>query len=111
MKIENISSLGGILTSLLAASCCIGPAIFIVMGTSAGLLGKLSFLEPYQPYLLAAASGMIGLSFWKLYVKSRDCNCQEDLRARKIARGIFWASVSFFLAAVVFQPMLIWIYR
>lgn len=110
MKTENISSLGSIVTSLLAASCCIGPAIFIVMGTSAGLLGKLSFLERYQPYFLIAALGLIGFSFWKLYIKPRVCSCQEDLKARKIARGIFWASLSLFLVAVVFQPVIVWIY-
>ena len=75
---------------LLATSCCIGPAIFVVFGTSVGFMGKLSIFEPYRPYFLTAAAAMLGFSFWKLYLKKPDCDCEEDVRVKKIARIILW---------------------
>ncbi len=69
MKIENVSTIGTVIASFLAASCCIGPAIFVVFGASAGFLGKLAFFETYQPYLLSAGFLMLGFSFWKLFIK------------------------------------------
>jgi hypothetical protein len=87
MKNENISSMGTILASFLAASCCIGPAIFVIFGTSASFMSSLTFLEPLRPYLLGAAILLLGYSFWRLYLKKTDCSCKEDFRARKITWG------------------------
>ena len=78
MKIENVSTIGTVIASLLAASCCIGPAIFMVFGASAGFLGKLAFFETYWPYLLDAGFLMLGFSFWKLFIKKADCNCEKE---------------------------------
>jgi len=110
MKKENISSLGTIITSLLATSCCIGPAIFVVFGTSVGFAGKLAIFEPFRPYFLTAAAAMLGFSFWKLYLKSADCDCQEDPRAKKIARVILWVGIIMFLVSLTFQRVLLLIY-
>jgi len=110
MKTENVSTIGTVVTSFLAASCCIGPAVFIIFGTSAGFLGRLSFFEAYRGYLLGAGFLMLGFSFWKLYLKKSDCHCKEDIRMRKIARGIWWLGVAAFVLAATFQPLLLWIY-
>lgn len=113
MKIANktnLSSIGTILISLLAASCCIGPAIFVVFGTSFGFLGQLTFLAPIQPYLLGAAFLMLGYSFWRLYLKKVDCECKADLGARKIARGIFWVGFISLVFALSFQKVVLWLY-
>ena len=110
MKRENISSLGTILTSFFAASCCIGPAIFIVTGTSVGLLSRLSFLEPATPYMLVIAFLMLSYSFWKLYLKKSDCDCGQDVRTRKIARTIFWLGFTSLLIAASFQKVVTWVY-
>lgn len=100
VKKENLSSFGSIAAALLAASCCIGPVIFILFGTSVGFLSKLVVLDPYRPYMLGAASLMLGYSFWKLYLKKVDCNCEADFRTRRIARVIFWtAAVSLIISA------------
>lgn len=110
MKKENISSLGTIIASLLAASCCIGPAIFVVFGTSVGFLGKMTMFAPHRPYFLGAAAAMLGFSFWKLYLKKPDCDCVEDVRAKKIARAILWVGTGLFLLALFSQTILVWIY-
>jgi len=110
MKNENISSIGTLLASFLAASCCIGPAVFILFGASAGFLGKLSFFEPLRPYLLGAGFLMLGFSFWKLYVQKRDCTCDADVRARKIARGIWWVGFASLVIAATFQKAILLVY-
>ncbi len=112
MKKENISSAGTIVTSLLASSCCIGPVIFVLFGTSAGFLSKLTFLDPLRPYLLGAAFVMLSYSFWKLYLRKKTiaCACEADERSRKVARGIFWAGFGALVFAVSFQKAVLWIF-
>jgi mercuric ion transport protein len=110
MKKENLSSIGTIIASLLAASCCIGPAVFVVFGTSVGFMGKLAIFAPYRPYFLAAATAMLGFSFWKLYLKKPDCDCAEDIRVKRIARLIFWIGTILFIFAVSFQRLISLIY-
>ena len=110
MNKETASTLGTIMASLLSTACCIGPVVFVVFGTSIGIFGKLSFLEPVSPYLLGVGFVMLSYSFWRLYLKRADCNCREDMRARKIGRSIFWAGFVVFVFAVFFQKFILWIY-
>jgi hypothetical protein len=102
--------MGTILTSFFAASCCIGPALFIVTGTSVGFLSRFSFLEPATPYMLATAFLMLGYSFWRLYIKKPDCNCTQEVRTRKISRTIFWIGLTSLVIAASFQKVVLWIY-
>jgi mercuric ion transport protein len=110
MKPENVSTIGTVIASFLAASCCIGPAIFVVFGASAGFLGKLNFFATYQPYLLGAGFLMLGFSFLKLFIKKADCQCEADIRSRKIARGIWWIGFGSLVLAASFQKVVLWIY-
>lgn len=100
LRKENLSSFGSIAAALLAASCCIGPVVFILFGTSVGFLSNLMVLDPLRPYMLGAAFVMLGYSFWKLYLKKVDCDCEADVRTRRIARVIFWtAAVAMIISA------------
>jgi mercuric ion transport protein len=111
MKTVNLSSIGTIVASILAASCCIGPAIFVLFGITAGFMGGLDVLVPLSPYFLGAAILLFGFSFWKLYLKRSDCKCEKDFKARKIARGIFWTGAAALLFSVSFQFVLIRLYQ
>lgn len=110
MKSVNISNIGTIIVSFLAASCCIGPAIFVVFGVSFGSLAKFGFLEPFKLYFLGVGFLMLGFSFWKLYLKKQDCNCKEDIRSRRIARSIWWVGLFTLLFAATFQTILLHFY-
>ncbi len=110
MKLENASSLGTALVSFLAASCCIGPAIFVVFGTSVGFLGKFAFFSAFRIYFLGAGFLMLAFSFWKLYLRPRTCDCKEDFRARKIARGIWGLGFVLLIFAASFQRIILWLY-
>ena len=110
MKKENASSMGTIALAALASSCCIGPAIFVVFGTSVGFLGNFAFLGPLRPYFLGAAFLMLGYSFWKLYLKKLDCNCDEDIRSRRAARVVLWLGFSALVFAATFDRVVLFIY-
>lgn len=111
MKKENISSTIAVIVSFLAVSCCIGPAIFVIFGVSAGFMGNLGFLEVYKPYFLGAGFLMLSFSFWKIYIKKRTCDCTEDIRMKKISKGIFWFGFILLVTAASFQKILIWVYQ
>lgn len=100
LKREIITSVGVIVAALLAASCCIGPVIFVLFGASFAFLGKLSFMEAFRPYFLGLAILMAGYSFWKLYLKKSECACPADIRIRKVSRWVFW--VGFMVVLLVF---------
>ncbi len=110
MKSENASSLGTALVSFLAASCCIGPAIFVVFGASVGFLGKFAFLGAFRFYFLGLGFLMLGFSFWKLFLKKRECECENDIRSQKIARGIWGVGFVSLIFAASFQRIVLWLY-
>lgn len=41
MKKETMASIGAMAAALLAATCCIGPVLFVLFGASFAFLGKL----------------------------------------------------------------------
>lgn len=109
MKKETIISLGAMAAALLAATCCIGPVIFVLFGASFAFLGKLSFMEAFRPYFLALAGLMVGYSFWKLYLKKTDCACPADIRIRRISRLIFWVGLVVVLLVFFSKTILLWL--
>ncbi len=110
MKKAKYTGIGSIVASFLAASCCIGPVVFVLFGTSVGFLGKLTFLDKYRPYLLGFAFLMLGYSFVNLYIRKPSCDCAEDIRNRKIARGIFWVGFVAVIFSLSFKKIILWIY-
>jgi mercuric ion transport protein len=109
MRKENIAGAGTIVAAFLAASCCIGPAVFIVFGVSVGFLGKLAFLEAYSPWFIGTAALLLGYSFYKLYFRPVQCACEEDFRARRISRVIFWIGTASLVFALTFRKVLVFL--
>jgi mercuric ion transport protein len=108
IKKENASSVGVIVTSIFATSCCIGPALFVVFGTSTGFLGKLTFLSPFRPYFFIIAPMLLGYSFWSLYLKKPECEkCVENKRSRTIARSLFWLGLGAVIFSFIFQRLVL----
>ncbi len=113
---EMISSIFGSIASLLAASCCIGPTLFVVFGVSASGLGSLSILEPYRPLFLLIGYTAVAYSFYKLYLKNRikkgtpECACEEPSWTRKLSKGIMWTALLLLLFATIYPYVLEKIY-
>lgn len=110
MKKENMASVGAMAAALLAATCCIGPVLFVLFGASFAVLGKFSFMEQFRPYFLGIAGLMVGYSFWKLYLRKPECDCPADIRIRRISRWLFWVGLAVVLLAVFSKTIILWLY-
>ena len=51
---------GGIVSAILASTCCLGPLLFLFFGVSVGSLSFLQAFAPYHTYFSVAAVGVVG---------------------------------------------------
>ncbi|WP_457605871.1 mercuric transporter MerT family protein [Nitratifractor sp.] len=51
--------LGGIVSAILASTCCLGPLLFLLFGVSVGSLGFLQSFAPYHLWFSLAGVGVI----------------------------------------------------
>ncbi len=114
---EFFGSLVGTFASLLAASCCVVPTLFVVFGVSAGSLSFLSALEPYRWYFLAVAYIAVGYSLYKLYLKNWvkekllkkpaiECACEEPDWTQKLSKGVTWVALVLLIVATFYPYVL-----
>ena len=114
---EFLGSLVGTFASLLAASCCVVPTLFVVFGVSAGSLSFLSALEPYRWFFLTVAYIAVGYSFYRLYlrnwVKERllkkpavGCACEEPDWTQKLSKGVTWVALVLLIVATLYPYVL-----
>ncbi len=112
MKKETLATGGAIGLSVLIASCCIAPTLFLVFGVSIGALGALSALEPYQPYFIGAgilALGVAGHQIFRSADIEADCGddaCAPGSRSRRFTRRLFVVAVALFIVATVYPYVL-----
>lgn len=106
---EKMTSIGGMITVLLAASCCIGPVLFLAFGITG--LGFLSKLEPLRPYMLGLTFVFVGIAWYYAYGKGSACGTDGSCNpaARKINRVMFWTLVGFALFGVSFPYVSAWL--
>jgi mercuric ion transport protein len=67
MKKESVATGGAIGASLLVASCCLAPAVFLLFGVSVGALGILTSLEPYRPLFIALGGAALVYAAWRAW--------------------------------------------
>ncbi len=112
MKRETLATGGAIGLSVLIASCCIAPTLFLLFGVSVGALGALSTLEPYQPYFIGAgvlALGFAGHQIFRSAETDADCGddaCAPDSRSRRLTRRFFFLAVVLFVGAAAYPYVL-----
>ncbi|WP_457601297.1 mercuric transporter MerT family protein [Hydrogenivirga sp.] len=118
---EAIGSVVGTVASLLAASCCIVPTLFVVFGVSAGSLSFLNVLEPYRWYFLMVAYVAVGYSLYKLHLKgwvkerlfkkpAVECACEEPSWTRKLSKSLSWVALILLIFATFYPYVLEKIY-
>ncbi|OAQ20864.1 mercuric transporter MerT family protein [Thermosulfurimonas dismutans] len=120
---DTISGLLGGIASLLAASCCVVPTIFVVFGVSISGLEFLTKLEPYRPYFLLIGYAAIAFSFYRIYhlrnwfkekiLKKQvfRCACEEPGWASRVSKVITWAALILLIVATVYPWMIAKIYE
>ena len=64
---ETLATGGEIGASLLIASCCVAPTLFLLFGISAGGLGMLAVLEPYRPIFMALGGAALAYAGWRSF--------------------------------------------
>ncbi len=100
---------GGIVTALLAASCCIGPLLFLLFGITG--LGFLASIAWFRPYLLGITAALCFVSYRYAYGKGADCadNGRCGLRTMRIKKVLFWVLIAFALFGVGFPYVAQWL--
>lgn len=101
--------IGGVLASIGASACCVGPLLLLSLGIGGAWIGTLTRLEPYRPVFMVLVLVFLGLAFRGLYVVPQSCDteagCVAD-RTRHTQRILFWI-VSPLLLALVTSPWLL----
>lgn len=99
MEKTSLSTVGGIITAIIASLCCIGPVLVALIGI--GSVGAFTFFENYRPYLIGATILLLGVAFYLVYrkreVKCEDGSCKIQDAGRWNKVGVWSAT---FLAAV-----------
>lgn len=103
-KSQKLAILGGILASLVASTCCIGPVIFALLGISSAGLSKF---EAIRTYTTAATIFFLVFAFYKTYKKKPSVQCEngsycENPKSNKINRIILWISTIIILGVLTF---------
>lgn len=92
-----------LLGALLASSCCIVPLLLVILGVGGAWVGTLAALQPYQPYFVALALGLLGLGYWQVYRKPGPA-CDADgyctSVSSRITRIVLWSASLLVLASI-----------
>jgi mercuric ion transport protein len=108
--VSRVLAVGGILTALGAASCCVIPFALFTLGVSGAWIGNLTALEPYQPIFAFLAVVFIGYGAYRVSSKPKaacvpDSYC-ADPKSDRLAKLGLWAATGLVIVAVSF-PYLI----
>jgi hypothetical protein len=102
---DHLATAGTLASAALIASCCVGPVLFLVFGTTIGALSSLGILEPYRAYFIGGGFGFWGYGFYRLYVRTPvtpgGVACAEACeRPSSRARALLWVGFAILLLAI-----------
>ncbi len=107
-KITLLSSIGSVISGLLASLCCIGPLVFVVLGLSGAAF--FSRLENYRWFFGAVALGFLAIGFFFVYRNGEECSpgtgCAVSPSGRKLNKLILWIA-TILVVAFIFLPDII----
>jgi len=85
---EKLAAVGSLLASALLSFCCPIPLALASLGL--GSLGLGSIIWPIRPYLIALATVLLALGFWRVYRRPTS----------KPTRVLLWVSAGIFVVGV-----------
>lgn len=95
---------GGLVSGILASSCCVLPLLFVSLGIGGAWIGQLTALSPYQPYFLGAALALLGAGFWRAYRRKPEVCLPGSLCAKPqsgpVIKSILWIGAVFVFASL-----------
>ena len=90
----------GALVAAFASFCCVGPAVFALVGATSVTFSAL--LAPYRLPLLAFSLALLAISFRRLRRSEADCREGEcPPRAGRILRAVLWCSLALWVVSAV----------
>jgi mercuric ion transport protein len=90
----------GALAAAFASFCCVGPAVFAIMGATSVTFSAL--LSPYRPYLLIISIALLAIAFRRSRKSQLDCADGEcPPRANRVLRVVLWCSLGVWIASAV----------
>ena len=95
---------GGVLGALAAASCCVLPLAFTLLGVSGAWMANLRALSPYKPYFVALSVLALGYGFYRVYGRARVAcaegqACAGALPGSLVKAGLWGGAVMVAVAA------------
>ena len=98
--------IGGIIGTVLASVCCLGPLVLVLLGVGGAWVSGLGALYPFKPYLLVATAAFLVWSGYMLYRPKKTCaigSLCANPRLMRMQRIAFWA-VAASVTVVVLLP-------
>jgi hypothetical protein len=97
---SSLSAVSSSLVAIAAVSCCVGPALIAVLGTSGALAAAR--LAPYRSYFILGSIFLSALGFWVAYRPRGGCIGKACVtRAARITRVVMWLAVLITVVAIL----------
>lgn len=93
-----VGAAGAAIAALFGTLCCAGSAVVALVGAGGALAAAR--IEPYRPYLLAAAAVMLAFGFWRAYRPgggSQTCS----IGTGRLVRALLWCSAVLVIASAL----------
>lgn len=102
-----IATIASFVPSFLIASCCLGPLIFILTGTSIAWLSGFTALSKYKTFLIIGAFALLTYPFYQLYINRSKikCDCEinsSNAKLKKLNKILFWLSFIILTIATIY---------
>jgi mercuric ion transport protein len=103
--------IGSVVAAGAASACCLGPALFSLMG--AGALGAAAVsLEPFRPLLLVVTGALLVAGFYMTYRGTPTAACGPNGTchpgANRIAKTLLWVAAVVVILIVTFPYYMNW---
>ncbi|HWW98715.1 MAG TPA: mercuric transporter MerT family protein [Edaphobacter sp.] len=105
---------GGVLASIGASVCCVGPLLLLSLGIGGAWIGNLTALEPYRPVFILLVLLFLGLALRRLYFAPQSCDSEADCiadRTGNAQRIVFWIVAPLLLGLVAIPWLMPLLYR
>lgn len=92
-------------TAIGASLCCVAPLVLVSLGLGGAWLAHLTALEPYRPFFVALALGLLATAGVKLYRGPALCapgRACADGAVQRRQRLVFWSVASLLLLLLTF---------
>ncbi len=104
MKGKGGYAAGGLVSAVLASTCCVAPFVLLLLGVSGAWISHLTALAPFQPLFLLTSLGFLAAGFWKVYGKPQG-SCEEDpscstSRSDRTVKVALWMATLLIVTAI-----------